>query len=91
MMSSQAFATYNRSIASVHAIEVAPAILESTVHVLAWGRDIYYVLMQPSQGFDMLGDGFSYAMLSTALIVMTASVVSLGGVVAHARVNAKWD
>ena len=91
MMPSQGFATYDHSIAGVNSIEVAPAMLESTVHVVAWGRDMYYVLMQPSQGFDMLDSEFSYSMLSISLIVMTVSVIVMGRLVSHARVNVKWD
>lgn len=91
MPASQSFATYDTFVADVRSIVVAPALLESTLHVIAWGRDLYYVLMRPSHGFDKLGDDFAHSLLSVALVAMTASVLSISGLVSHARSNAKWN
>lgn len=64
---------YNQTLERVSGIEVAPARLESTCHVLVHGMDIFYTRVAPSKGFDMLKEDFDYNLI---VIVLTTLIVA---------------
>lgn len=90
-LSPQSFASYDTQVLGIQHIVAAPAELESTTHVLAWGLDTYYVLLRPSKGFDMLGEDFSFALLTIALVSLLGSVVFVHQLVKKQKVKAKWS
>lgn len=87
----QSFASYDKSINALHSVKTSPSRLESTVHMLAWGTDVYVSQLQPSQGFDTLGKDFSFFSLIIALASMTTGVLLMSILVTTRRVNAKWE
>ena len=87
----QSFASYDHQIAGVRHIRTAPADLESTTHVVAWGLDLYYVLLRPARGFDMLGEDFSFALLIVALAALAGGAVVMSRLVASARLRGQWQ
>jgi ER membrane protein complex subunit 1 len=85
------FASYEQTVARVSEILSSPSDLESTTHVLAWGLDIYYALLRPARGFDMLQEDFSFALLTLALLGLLIGTVVMSRLVASAQVQAKWQ
>ena len=87
----QSFASLDHTIARVHSIAPLPSDMESTTHVLAWGLDVYYVLLRPARGFDMLQEDFSFALLIVALTALTVGVVVVSRLLASAKLRAQWQ
>lgn len=87
----QSFASYDREVAGVRNIRTAPADLESTTHVVAWGADLYYVMLRPARGFDMLGEDFSFALLIVALAALAGGALVMSRLVASARLRGQWQ
>lgn len=63
----EAAANYNQSLLRVRGIEVAPARLESTSHVLVHGLDLFYTRVAPSKTFDVLKEDFDHKLIVLVL------------------------
>ncbi|XP_076263953.1 ER membrane protein complex subunit 1 [Rhynchophorus ferrugineus] len=77
---SEATINYNQTLSRIHGIEVAPARLESTSHVLIHGLDIFYTRVAPSKTFDVLKEDFDHVLIVlvlTGLIVATLATKKL--------------
>ncbi|CAG9858382.1 unnamed protein product [Phyllotreta striolata] len=70
---SEAVINYNQTLNRVRGIEVAPARLESTSHVLVHGLDMFYTRVAPSKTFDVLKEDFDHLMI---VLVLTGLVVA---------------
>lgn len=55
--------TGNETVLAIRGVRAFPTHLESTCHVVAWGLDIFYTRMAPSQAYDHLSGDFSFALL----------------------------
>lgn len=69
----EACINYNQSIWHIRGIEVAPARLESTTHVLVHGLDIFYTRVAPSKTFDLLKEDFDHLMI---ILVLSGLIVA---------------
>lgn len=69
----EACLNYNQTIWQIHGIEVAPARLESTSHVLVHGLDIFYTRVAPSKTFDLLKEDFDHLMI---ILVLSGLIVA---------------
>ncbi|CAI5441101.1 unnamed protein product [Caenorhabditis angaria] len=76
---------YNQTIHRVRGIKAAPAGLESTSLVLAYGTDLFFTRLTPSGTFDILKDDFDHVLIS---LVLTALVVGSYVAKRWARANA---
>lgn len=75
--SDQAIITYNQSIMRIRAIRTAPTGLESTGLVFAYGLDLFFTRISPSQTYDLLKEDFDYTAIATVTLGMIiASIVS---------------
>lgn len=72
-------------------IVAAPAVLESTAHVLVHGLDLFYTRVQPSAAFDLLAEDFPSALLLILVAAMTAGAAALRHVADKSTVKAKWQ
>ncbi|KAJ8927927.1 hypothetical protein NQ314_019557 [Rhamnusium bicolor] len=63
----EAVINYNQTLGRISGIEVAPARLESTSHVLVHGLDIFYTRVAPSKTFDVLKEDFDHLMIVLVL------------------------
>lgn len=63
----EASANYNQTLLRVRGIEVAPARLESTSHVLVHGLDLFYTRVAPSKTFDVLKEDFDHKLIVLVL------------------------
>lgn len=59
----EASLNYNQTLERVRGIQVAPARLESTCHVLVHGLDLFYTRVSPSKQFDVLKDDFDHGLI----------------------------
>lgn len=67
----EATVNYNRSVARLRGICVAPARLESTALVLLHGLDLFYTRVAPSRTFDVLKEDFDHWLIVTVLAGLT--------------------
>lgn len=70
---SESMINYNQTVGRISNIEVAPARLESTCHVLVHGLDLFYTRVAPSKGFDVLKEDFDYNLI---LFVLTGLIIA---------------
>lgn len=63
----EASINYNQTLHRVRGIEVAPARLESTSHVLVHGLDLFYTRVAPSKTFDVLKEDFDHRLIVLVL------------------------
>ncbi|XP_050312086.1 ER membrane protein complex subunit 1 [Anthonomus grandis grandis] len=69
----EAVINYNQTLERVRGIEVGPAKLESTCHVLVHGLDLFYTRVAPSKTFDLLKEDFDYRLI---VLVLSGLVVA---------------
>ena len=84
LMAYQPFVSYNkwnvinyyRKISKLREIKTAPAYLESTSLVFAYGLDNFFTLVNPSGPFDVLGVNFNYfGLVATAIGIVGLTIV----------------
>lgn len=63
-------ATYNRTIANLRGVVTAPATLESTSLVFAFGVDLFSTRVMPSKTFDQLSQEFNYPVLVASVVIV---------------------
>jgi hypothetical protein len=73
--------THERDVLGVEKIITAPAIVESTSLVFAYGVDVFGTRVAPSFLFDILGKGFNKVSLIGTVLALLAGVVVLAPVV----------
>ncbi|TRX90004.1 hypothetical protein FHL15_009105 [Xylaria flabelliformis] len=83
--------THARDVLGVRDIIAAPAILESTSLVFAYGVDVYGSRTHPSAAFDILGKGFSKVTLLGTVAALLVGVLGLGPMVRKKQINMRWQ
>lgn len=73
--------THERDVLGIREIITAPAVVESTSLVFAFGIDVFGTKVAPSFVFDILGKGFDKISLVGTVLALTAGVVVLGPIV----------
>jgi hypothetical protein len=73
--------THQRDVLGVEKIITAPAIVESTSLVFAYGVDVFGTRVAPSFLFDILGKGFNKVALVGTVLALLAGVLMLAPVV----------
>lgn len=76
--------SYNITINNLRGVETSHAVLESTSLVFAYGVDLFFTRITPSQRFDLLSDDFNYLFL-----VLSVSAVFLAIAVTKKLENRK--
>jgi hypothetical protein len=82
--------TQNRVVHDIRGLVIAPAELESNVHFLAFGLDLFYARITPSQSFDALDDDFNHVLLTLTLVALVAGVVVARRVADANEQNHSW-
>ncbi|KAI0402422.1 hypothetical protein F4802DRAFT_575694 [Xylaria palmicola] len=83
--------THTRDVLGVRGILVAPAVLESTCLVLAYGLDVFGSRVAPSGAFDVLGKGFNKVTLLGTVAALFLGVLGLGPMVRKKQINMRWQ
>lgn len=86
----QGILNYNQTIARVRGIETAPSGLESTCLVLAYGLDMYYTRVAPSQNFDILKDNFDHLLICAVLSGLVLASYVTKALAARKALKAAW-
>ncbi|KAJ4408046.1 hypothetical protein N0V85_004282 [Neurospora sp. IMI 360204] len=82
--------THQRDVIGVQKIIAAPAVVESTSLVFAYGIDVFGSRVAPSFLFDILGKGFNKVTLIGTVLAITAGVLVLSPMVRKKQINALW-
>lgn len=82
--------SHERDVLGIEKIITAPAIVESTSLVLAFGIDIFGTRVAPSFVFDILGKGFNKVSLISTVAALMAGVLALGPIVRRKQINMRW-
>lgn len=77
--------THERDVLGVQKIITAPAIVESTSLVFAFGIDVFGTRVAPSFVFDILGKGFNKVTLIATVAALMGGVLILGPIVSSLR------
>ncbi|KAI0096407.1 hypothetical protein GGR51DRAFT_543398 [Nemania sp. FL0031] len=82
--------THSRDVLGVREILAAPAVLESTCLVFAYGVDVFGSRVAPSLAFDLLGKGFNKVTLVATVVALFLGVLGLGPMVRKKQINMRW-
>ncbi|XP_078594984.1 ER membrane protein complex subunit 1-like [Branchiostoma floridae x Branchiostoma japonicum] len=82
--------TYNQSIEGIRGIHIGAAGLESTSVVLAYGLDLFYTRIMPSQMFDVLKEDFDYFFISSILLGLVLATLITHRLAAMKTLNRSW-
>ncbi|CAO3582557.1 unnamed protein product [Absidia cylindrospora] len=85
------FLTYNLEVIGIQHIISAPALLESTSLIYAYGLDSYFTRDSPSRQFDVLSEDFSKSQLLLTIIALVIGILVAGPIVRRKQVNALWQ
>ncbi|KAJ9155292.1 ER membrane protein complex subunit 1 [Pleurostoma richardsiae] len=83
--------THERDVLGVQKIITAPAIVESTSLVFAYGIDVFGTRVAPSFTFDILGKGFNKLSLVSTVLALMAGVFALAPIVRKKQINTRWN
>jgi len=81
---------YNVSLPDLRAIHTAPAGLESTSLVFAFGTDLFFTRVTPSQTFDLLSDDFQYLPLVGTISVLVVLTFVTTWLVSRKNLAKRW-
>ncbi|KAI0384377.1 DUF1620-domain-containing protein [Hypomontagnella monticulosa] len=82
--------THQRDVLGVREILAAPAYLESTSLVFAYGIDVFGTRVTPSMAFDVLGKGFNKLALIGTVAALVLGVGALRPLVRKKQIDARW-
>ncbi|KAI2634915.1 DUF1620-domain-containing protein [Hypomontagnella submonticulosa] len=84
------YITHQRDVLGVREILAAPAALESTSLVFAYGIDVFGTRVTPSMAFDVLGKGFNKLALVGTVAALVGGVGLLRPMVRKKQIDARW-
>ncbi|KAJ1909253.1 hypothetical protein IWQ60_011271 [Tieghemiomyces parasiticus] len=82
--------SHYHQVLGVQSLHSAPAKLESTSLVLAYGLDLFFTRVSPSGTFDRLSESFSKPMLLATLVALIASLFVAGPMVRRKALMEAW-
>lgn len=86
----QSYVAGPQTVAKLRGLVVAAARVESTSLLFAYGLDMFYARLAPSQTFDLLGEEFSYALLAATLAALAGGAAVLGSLVKRDDLKRRW-
>ncbi len=82
--------THQREVVGVRGVIVAPALLESTSVVFAYGVDVFGTRIMPSLSFDVLGAGFNKVALVSTVVGLAVGVGFVAPMVRRKQIDLRW-
>jgi len=82
--------SYNITINNLRGIETSHAILESTSLVFAYGVDLFFTRITPSQRFDLLSDDFNYVFLVLSVSAVFVAIAVTKRMEGMKSLNEAW-
>jgi hypothetical protein len=83
--------THNREVIGVRGLITAPALMESTSLVLAYGVDVFGTRVTPSGAFDVLGKGFNRLALVSTVLGLAVGVRFVAPMVRRKQIDLRWS
>jgi ER membrane protein complex subunit 1 len=77
-------------VANVKRIVTAPALLESTSLVFAYGLDLFLTRVSPSGTFDVLNENFNKVQLVLTIVALVVAIVITKPMVQRKRLRERW-
>ncbi|TFK18337.1 DUF1620-domain-containing protein [Coprinopsis marcescibilis] len=82
--------SHDYQVAGIKRIVTAPAVLESTSMVFAFGLDMFLTRVAPSSTFDVLSENFNKAQLVITIGALAAAILFTKPMVQRKRLREKW-
>ncbi|KAL0064178.1 hypothetical protein AAF712_008900 [Marasmius tenuissimus] len=82
--------SHNYKISQVQNIVTAPALLESTSLVFAYGLDLFLTRVAPSKTFDVLSESFNKTQLVLTVSALAVAILFARPAVNRKRLREKW-
>ena len=80
----------HNQVAKTRRIITSPALLESTSLVFAYGLDLFFTRVAPSNTFDVLSESFNKAQLVVTIAGLAFAIVVVKPIVARKRLRERW-
>ena len=77
-------------VAKTRKIMTSPALLESTSLVFAYGLDLFFTRVAPSNTFDVLSESFNKAQLVVTVAGLALAIAVVKPIVARKRLRERW-
>nr|VWO96186.1 Non-canonical non-ribosomal peptide synthetase FUB8 (EC (Fusaric acid biosynthesis protein 8) [Ganoderma boninense] len=77
-------------VAKTQKIITSPALLESTSLVFAYGLDMFFTRVAPSNTFDVLSESFNKAQLVVTVAGLALAIVVVKPIVARRKLRERW-
>jgi hypothetical protein len=77
-------------VTNVRRIVTAPALLESTSLIFAYGLDMFLTRVAPSNTFDVLSENFNKAQLVFTVSGLLVAILITKPMVQRKKLNEKW-
>ncbi|PFH62839.1 hypothetical protein XA68_11620 [Ophiocordyceps unilateralis] len=90
-LDARAVISHERDVIAGAGFVAAPAAVESTTLVAAFGVDVFVSRVAPSGGFDVLGKGFGKLSLVGTVLALLGGVLALGPMVHRKQINQRWE
>ncbi|KAF2454176.1 hypothetical protein BDY21DRAFT_354303 [Lineolata rhizophorae] len=86
------FLTHSREVFGVQRVSAAPALVESTSLLFAWGTvDLWGSRVAPSFSFDVLGAQFNKMQMAMTVAALGVAVFVVGPMVRRKQINMHWQ
>jgi len=82
--------SYHHTVFGLRGIAVAPARIESTCSVVAYGVDIFYARVAPAKAYDCLGEDFNYPSLILSVVGLVVASYFLVWFANRKELQDKW-
>ncbi|KAI8996246.1 DUF1620-domain-containing protein [Trametes punicea] len=82
--------SHKYQVAKTRRIVTSPALLESTSVVFAYGLDLFFTRIAPSNTFDVLSENFNKAQLVFTIAALALAIVVVKPMVARKRLRERW-
>ncbi|KAI0758760.1 hypothetical protein C8Q74DRAFT_1299849 [Fomes fomentarius] len=82
--------SHNYQVAKTRKIITSPALLESTSLVFAYGLDLFFTRVAPSNTFDVLSESFNKVQLVITIAGLAFAIVVVRPIVARKRLRERW-
>jgi len=82
--------SHNYHVANIRHILTAPALLESTSLVFAYGLDLFGTRVAPSGQFDVLSETFNKVQLVFTICGLAAAIIATRPMVRRKRLRERW-
>lgn len=82
--------THALKVEGLRGIVSAPAKLESTTLVFAYGVDLFFTPLAPSRTYDSLTEDFSYALLLLTIVALVTAIFATWILSERKKLRDKW-